>query len=383
VTLEAELITDLAALERLAPEWDALAMTNRSPLSAPAWMLAAWRHLIPRSARLCTVAVRERGDLVAIAPFYADCTRRGRVDLRLLGAPMPRIGPLAVPGREWEAAKLAATALARAVPRPDVVSLESAPLGSPWPVALAHQWPGRLRPPLRQYLVQSSLTVSLRADSFEEWLAGKSATLRRETRRARRRIADAGGAVRHSTQATLKEDIATFLRLHASRWEGRGQSSIVAREDEIAAIYEEIGREQLDSGRFRLLLIELDGEPIAAGTWAAAGGEVIDLNGGWDERFARLAPGMMCMIAGIEEGFARGDERLDLGPGEQQNKLRLADGNDPVSWTMLIVPRARLPVTFTRANATVMRIAARDSAKRVLTETQAERLRSLRTALRR
>jgi CelD/BcsL family acetyltransferase involved in cellulose biosynthesis len=379
--LETELIVDETDLVALAPAWDALAVANRQPLAGPAWMLGAWRHLRPAGAELRAVAVREDGDLVAIAPFFAERRRGGRIDYRLLGGAMPRTGPLARPGCAWEAAAAVGAALAAADPRPDVVALEAGPHASPWPLALRERWPARVRPPLRQYYVQPSPTVALGAGSFDAWLAGKSANFRGQMRRMRRQLAAAGGTVRASTPATLHEDVATFLRLHAGRWEGKGASAIVAQADGWRALYEEVGAAQLETGRMRLYLLELDGEPISAQLFAAAGGEAIHLNGGWDERHAKLKPSLLGIVAGLEDAFARGDRRLDLGPGEQAYKLRLADGNDPVAWSMVVVPRARMGLTLARVTPTVARIAARETAKRALTDEQADRLRALRRRL--
>jgi CelD/BcsL family acetyltransferase involved in cellulose biosynthesis len=379
---DVELIADASELEALVPAWDALAVANRSPLAAPAWMLGAWRHLPPADGALRAIAVRERGELLAIAPFHAERKRGCRVDYRLLDGAMPRSGPLALPGREWELAEPVAALLAAADPRPDVVALESGPLTSLWPLALREHWPGRVRPLLRRYYVQPSSTVALEAGSFDAWLAGKSSNFRGQTKRIRRQFAAAGGTVRASTPATLRADVATFLRLHAERWEGLGESSIVAQADGWAALYEEIGATQLDSGRLRLYLLELDGEPISAQAFAAAGGEVVHLNGGWDERHAKLKPSLLGILAGLEDAFVRGDRRLDLGPGVQPYKLRLADGNDPVAWTILIVPRPRMGLTLARVAPALARIAARESAKRALSAEQADKLRALRSRLR-
>lgn len=382
-SLEAELITDGNRLEQLAAAWDALAVTCGRPLVTPAWMLGGWRHLPAPGGELRVVAVRDGDELIAVAPFYAEPRGACRIDLRMLGGAMPRVGPIAVPGREWEAAEQVAAALASARPRADVVAIESSPVASHWPTALADRWPGPTRPPLRRYYTQSSLIVSLSARSFDDWLAGKSGHFRKRMRALRRKFAEAGGTVRAATQETLRADIETFMQLHAARWEGRGVSAIVARRDELAALYEEIGRAQLDSGRLRLYVLELNGEPIAAELFAAAGGELASINGGFDERHAKLGPSHVAIMHAIEEGIARGDTRLDLGPGDQDFKRRFADGDDPVAWTLLIVPRPRMPLTLARVTPTVARIAAREAARRSLPPERIDRLRELRARVRR
>jgi CelD/BcsL family acetyltransferase involved in cellulose biosynthesis len=381
--LAAETVTASDALAELAPAWDALAVAAGRPMSSPAWMLGQWRHLRPPGAELRVVTVRDDGELIAIAPFYVEPKGRGRLDLRLLGGAMPSTGPLAQAGREWDAAGPIAAALASARPRADVLALESVPLGSRWPVALRERWPGPLKPPLRQYYVQSSPTVSLAAGSFDAWLAGKSSNFRGQMRRLRRRFAQAGGTVRAATAATLHADVATLMRLHAARWDGLGASAIVAKAAGFTALFEQLGTTGLAGGRLRLYVLELDGEPISAQLFAAAGGEALHVNGGWDERHAQLKPSLLGIVAGIEDAFERGDQRVDLGPGDQSYKQRLADGDAPVAWTLLIVPQPQMPLTLARVAPTIARIRARDALKRALPPERLQQARELRRRLRR
>ena len=381
-SLDAELIVDLARLEAIAPAWDALAIECGRPLVSPAWMLAFWRHVRPPDAELHVVAVHEDGELVAIAPFFAQRKGRGRVDLRMLGRAMPRTGPLALPGREWDAAAAVAATLARATPHADVIALESGPLASQWPDALADGWPSAARPLMRRYFVQTSYVVSLAAGSSDAWLAAKRSHFRKRMNRLRRLVAEAGGVTRMSTEATLEQDIAVFVRLHAARWDGRGESEIVALEEGLTAVYEEVGRAHAAAGRFRLYLLELDGEPVAAELLAAAGGEVASINGGWDPRHARLGVANVCMLHAVEDAFARGDRRLDWGPGDQLFKRRFADGDDPVCWTMLVPPGPRMPLTFARVAPTIAGVQMREAVKRALAPERLQRVRELRSRVR-
>jgi CelD/BcsL family acetyltransferase involved in cellulose biosynthesis len=379
--LDVELISDDAALDALVPEWDALAVAQRMPLAAPGWMLAEWRNLREPGTVPRVIAVREKdGALVGLLPFCTEDPPRGRVDYRLLIGTPPEISPLAQLGREWEVAAAAVPLLAQATPRPDVIALEGLPVASQWPTALRQSWPGHVRPPLRQYWVQGRPTVSLAAGSFDAWLSAKSSNFRGQMRSMRRKFAKAGGTSRATTAETLEADVAAFLRLHLGRWEGRGESSLhdVARQQ---ALLTQAGRELLPSGRFRLRMLELDGEPISAQLFGEAGGEVIYCNGGWDERHAKLRPAMLGILDALEEAFERGDERLNLGPGEQPYKLRFADGNDPLAWTLLLVPGRRLPLSAARIAPMVASRELRDFAKRLLDDDQSERLRALRSRL--
>ncbi len=378
-----ELITDLSTLEALTPEWDALAVSNKRPTCSPAWMLGWLRHLAPAGACARVVAVRDEQELIGLAPFFVQEELRGRTDYRMMGESLPRTAPLACPGREWEVAQAIGATLTEAIPRADVLALENGPVASPWPAALRDTWPGSVRPIARQYLVQESHTISLSAASFDAWLEGKSSNFRSQMRRMRRQFASAGGIARTSTAATLERDVDAFLRLHAGRWEGRGQSSIVARGEEMRKLFLDAGHMHVEAHRFRLCMLEIEGEPISAQLFSESGGETLYFNGGWDERFAKLKPAMLGILYAIEDAFARGDERIDLAPGGQQYKLRFADGNDPVAWTILMTPGWRLPLTAARLTPMLAQEAARGVAKRSLSEQGAARMRRIRDLVRR
>lgn len=376
---EAELIADVERLDALAPEWDALAEACALPQMSPAWVLAWWRHVAPEHAVPRTVVVRDGDALVGLAPFYVEAGASGRVDYRLPGIEIAgRLAPLALPDREWEVAEAVAHTLADATPGPDALRFEGAPLEAHWLTALRAEWPGPLRPPLRLTQVEGNPLMSLEDGSFEAWLAGRSSNFRGQMRRLRRRFAEAGGVSRLATSATLAADAAALTRLHALRWDGKGHSNLVDLGDRFTAFVVELGERLLDSGRFALRILELDGEPICAQLFVGAGGTFLFVNGGWDERHASLRPSLVCLLDAVEDVFERGAQRFDLGLGVQSYKLRFADGDVPLTWAVLMVPGARLPLTAARTAPALAHARLRDGARRLLSEERVEQLRSAR-----
>jgi len=374
---DAELVTDAAALAALAPKWDALAGATGLPQMSPAWVLAWWRHIAPAEAVPRTVAVRDGDQLVGLAPFYCAPDGGGRLDYRLPGIELAaRLEPLAVAGREWDVAAAIGATLAHADPRPDALRFEGIPLEGHWLAALRDGWPGALRPPLHLTAVEGNPLMSLEAPSFEDWLAGRSANFRQQMRRLRRRFEQAGGVSRVATHATLADDADALARLHAQRWEGRGHSNLVDLGERFAAFVADLGEQLLDEQRFALRLLELDGEPICAQLFVRAGGTTLFVNGGWDERHAAFKPSLLCLLDAVEEAFALGVERFDLGVGVQSYKLRFADGSAPLAWGVLMAPGARLPLTAARSAPALVQARLRDGARRMLNEQQVERLRT-------
>jgi CelD/BcsL family acetyltransferase involved in cellulose biosynthesis len=381
--LVTQTVTAQDALEPLSAEWDALAAACDRPQMAPAFVLAWWRRVASPDAQPRLVTVRERGRLVGIAPFYVEPTaRRARIDYRLPGIELcGGMAPLAVHGRETEVATSVGAALADATPRPHLIALEGLPTASPWAAALRDSWPGARRPTLRQYQVHGCPIVTLKEPSFDAWLADKSTNFRSQMRRLRRHFTAAGGTSRLSTEATLERDVWAFVHLHEQRWDGRGYSNLVQLGERLPAFLQDLGEALLPSERFRLRMLELDGEAISAQVFLAAGDTVLYVNGGWDERHARLKPSMLGLLDTVETTFSQNERRIDLGAGEQAYKLRFADDNDPIGWSILVPPGHRRLITRAHTAPMLTRYALRDAAKRALSDEQTAKLRTLRARL--
>ena len=322
--------------------WDALAVQCGRPYSAPAWMLAWWRHAAPRDASLRALVLTEGGRLVAIAPFYTHRTAIGPVYELLASDIASGAEPLAVPGREKEAARAFARALAESVPAPAGIRFDRLPSGSPWPELFRQSWPGAVRVIAEETIARP--TLDLAYEDFDAYLAWrKSAKARAKLRHRRRALEERGARYRLlTTRKEVEQGLAEFARLHYGRWVDRGGSS--ALDPGIERMLLDVADDLLDAGRFRLFVIEVDGRAISAQLFVAAGGEVSYWLGGFDPDWARFGPGIQVVLAAIEDAFERGDRRLDLGPGAQDYKQRLADGEERLESLTLVAARSRYPM---------------------------------------
>jgi CelD/BcsL family acetyltransferase involved in cellulose biosynthesis len=336
--IDSELVRDFAGLARYTADWDALAVATSQPYCAPGWMTAWWRHAAPSGAELRVVAVRDGDGLAGVAPFYAERRRGGTVWLRPLGAgTAARLGPVARPGRELEVARAAAEALATARPAAAAVGFDELPGGHGWPELLGDAWPGG-RAAVRRHPFVPAPVLDLAAPGYDEWLASKSSNFRQQLRRARRQLEARGASFRVATAGEeLLADLRAFARLHTARWSGRGGSSSLAEgvEEMLAG-----AAELLPEGRMRIYSIDVDGEPISSQVFVAAGDELSYWNGGFDESFARERPAIQALAFAVEDGFRQGFRRVDLGPGEQDYKYRLASGDEPLELVRVVLPGA-------------------------------------------
>ncbi len=60
--------------------------------------------------------------------------------------------------------------------------------------------------------------------------------------------------------------------------------------------------------------------------------------------------------------------RVSLGNGDAANKLRLANANDPVAWTLVMPPSLRLPLAYGQGPADPAKAHGRELATRLMPE---------------
>jgi len=350
-----EVIADLAGAEAIAPAWDELARTAGLPLCAPGWMLPWWRSMAPPGAELRIIAVREGSRLIALAPWFAGHGSRSRLDIRFLGAEISdRVDVLCVAGEEQAAAVALRAAISALRPRPDLIAFEAVPASSQWRRRLASGGGrARLAPYRNSVLPAPSVTLPADGGGFEGWMASRSSNFRSQMRRMRRRLESRQGGVRMLREPEeLRSGVAAMLELHRGRWSGRGESGL-----ERAGVPELLlgAAEELGPERLRLWVAEVEGEVISAQLFLAAGSEVKYWNGGWSEEHADLKPSMLTILAAIEDAIGRGEQRLDLGVGTHEYKLRFADDEDTLTWGGLIVRNRRWPATRAELAPLVLR----------------------------
>jgi CelD/BcsL family acetyltransferase involved in cellulose biosynthesis len=352
-----------------------LAVEAGLPYCAPAFLLAWWKHASPEGAQLRVIAVRDDdGTLVGVGPFYAVRRHPGLWTWSLLATDTSsRIEPMAAPGAQVEVGEALAKALAAGKPPPALIRLEGLPEDSPWPDALRNGWPSRRKPYHHREPATPAPVVPLDGiGDVDAFLGSRSSNFRQQMRRARRKLDKDGGIFRvASTPEEIERDLHDFERLHTARWEWRGGSTaLTPGTDKMLA---EAGRELLDSGRFQLVSLELDGKVINSQLFVGAGHEMSYWNGGFDDDYASYKPSLIALVEAIRSSLEAGVTRFDLGPGAQEYKFRFSDTQDLLVWQTLIPPGPR----HLAARAAFAPKQARHAISRRLTREQKDRIKRL------
>ena len=343
--LTGELIDHADAVAPHAAAWDALAAENRLPYCTPAWMLGWWTHARPAGGRLRVAVALDGGALAGVAPCYA-VRERGVEHLRMLASPTAhRAQPVSVRGREREVVGVLAGALAAARPRAGVLAFAGVPEGSPWPALLAAGWPGSLRAGRRLVERVPAPLLSLSGKTYEEWFASRSKNFRSQMRRAQRSLEEQGARVRMAaTPAEIDQDVRAFIRLHHARWDPRGGSEAI--DEGVERMLRATATELVGTGNLRLAAVVAGEQTVAVQAMVAAGGEVSYWLGGFDEAWSRSKPALVALLAAVEDAFERQDDRLDLGAGVQEYKLRFADGQEVLEWSSVVPRGVRAPLDW-------------------------------------
>ena len=366
-TVRSEVISRVDYLESLADRWDELSVRVRAPFTSPRWLVPWWRHAAPDGAQLCVIVLWDEGALVGVAPYFIEPDRFGLRKLRALGAGASLyVEPVAVPGSEEVLARAIGERVAGLAPGVDYMSFEGVYESSPWKDLIARMWPGQgcwWHAPL----TMPAPFVDASSRTYEEWFSSKSKNFREQTRRRRRQLEKKGATFRmSSTGEEISADVLAFTELHHARWDPKGGSAVLT--EGVQAMLPVAGRELLDEGRFRLWSIEIDGAVISSHLFVEAGGESAYWLGGFHPDWSAQQPALQTLIAAIEDGWGRGDRRIDLGAGGQDYKYRLADGDVPVVWGVLVFPSRKRWLVRARLGPYHLRRAALNRASPELKE---------------
>ncbi len=297
--------------DAVAQQWEALIARADEPnlFLTPEWQRTWWEHF-GGDAELCLLTVGAESDPLGIAPMALE----GGV-LRFLGGTDlfdyhdfvtgdPRFyDALAdcLDGEPWR-----------------TMDLASVPDGSPTLQAIPRVYRER----------GCEVTVEIEdvvpgldlPATWDDYLGGLRRKDRHELQRKLRRL-DAAGSyrVRLSTDETLEADAALFHEvMRESREEKR---DFLGPERE--AFFKDIVERMQAAGSLRLLLLELEGEPLAAVLAFDYAGRRLLYNSGFRRASASLSAGLLLKALCVRDAIERGLTYLDFLRGAEPYKYHL------------------------------------------------------------
>lgn len=310
--MKAELIGTPEALAALEPEWWTLfsRIPAITPFSSPAWLLPWWDAFSPGA--LCSVAIRHEGELVGLAPLYIEDGPYGRRLLPIGIGVSDYMDVLLHPAHADLAGGCVFAALAGESSRWEVWSAEELfPEAAALGLSLPDRW-------------QSSLHAGSACPVLPLTSEGLASNVvpshkRRNWNLAQNRVARRSGSVRRETADTLQADLAYLFSLHAARWEGRGESGVLAP-DPVQRFHETAAPRLLAAGLLRMLSLDLGDAVAGVYHGLLHRDRAYAYLTGFDPRFAFESPGTILLGSAIEAAASEGCTEFHFLRGQEPYK---------------------------------------------------------------
>jgi CelD/BcsL family acetyltransferase involved in cellulose biosynthesis len=308
-------ITTCAALEGLCEEWHQLLdrCPWATPFQSPEWLLSWWRAI--GGGDLCVTTLRRGGRLVGLAPLFIYCGPDGRRRLAMLGAGVSDYEDVLL---EPELADAGAALLLQRIAdersRWDAGEFLELRAASP---LLAAPSPRELS--IDRYPSSSCTVLSLPA-TVDALPASLSWRFRRRLRNARNRLGRAGDAqFVTADERSLPELLDALVRLHALRWEARGEPGVLS-DPRLRRFHEAAAAGFLRRGWLRLHALRLRGAPVAVLYGFVHRDRACMYLSGLDPSTDFCSPGVLILHYAIEQAIHEGAREFDMLRGTESYK---------------------------------------------------------------
>jgi CelD/BcsL family acetyltransferase involved in cellulose biosynthesis len=353
-------ITTYQDLTRLRAEWVGLfedsGVTN--PFAHPDWLIPWARHFVGPDD-LHVLVVRSGGQLVGVAPFCVRSVPRFGVRvkcLRMLGAgrysqltEVPQV--LSARGQSRRVLRAVVGDLCEQSHEWDWVELALGP-GQGW---FEREWiphQGRGSGCVAMHKATRAFVVLPLAPTWDELRHSLKRNVKESIRRGANRLRRDAHTWRlvepDGSEAALERSIDTLVSLHRARSRVQGtepHADYFADSREEAFLYD-AGRALHRSGHFTPLVLEVDGEEVAARLVLETGGSSFFSVSGADPAWWHYNVGTTLLALALERSIDRDGVLVNLSHGPDVSKLRWSEELEYAQSFLLVGERLRSRVAF-------------------------------------
>jgi CelD/BcsL family acetyltransferase involved in cellulose biosynthesis len=312
--LTVEWVDDRKEFLALAPEWDELLPEDSHPFDLHCWY-DAWWEAFGGAGTLAVCVVRREEKLVAACPLSGD----GKRLKSLANSHSGTFRPLARDGEAMGALLAAIEGHGAAV-----VELEGLPAQDPC-VPLLEAAAGEAS---RRSLVEPSyVSPIVETDGdFDAWRAQSKSRWGAPLERFRRKMGRDHEARFEMVEAPrdLAAELADGFRVEGSGWKGEAGTAILSS-PETELFYRRLAESFHERDGLRFSRIVLDGETVAFDLCLLHRNRLYLQKTGFDERFRRLAPGLVLRLSVVERCFESGLTAHELLGSASEWKLKFAN----------------------------------------------------------
>lgn len=163
---------------------------------------------------------------------------------------------------------------------------------------------------------------SILPSTFEVFLQSRGSETRQQFRaKLRRLIRDHPEAQfgRVESLPQFDEAFEALIRLHQSRWMGRGQTGSFA-DQHIIDFHRAIASDALAKGRLRLYYLKIEDSIVATYYCFQVGRKTTYYNAGFDDKWHQYSIGILIMAYAIEQSIGQGSVEFDFLQGDEEYK---------------------------------------------------------------
>ncbi len=293
-------------------QWDALAAKTRNIFATRVWHEIWWEHFGNGSPVVLTDSADEPSIILPLH-LTGGLLRRWR----LIGhGAADELGPICASEHRRAAEPMLREFLAVSGRRWDAVVLDDLAAPQDW-MALPWQETRDVASPL----------IRFDADTWSDFLAGKSRNFRKQlTSRERRLHRDFSVVFRQTTPDTFAADRDILFRLHQERWGSAARFASGRRR----RFHEAFAEAALERGWLRLTILELDGIPAAALYGFRFAGVESCYQGGRNPQFDSYSVGLLLYAFAARSALEDGITEYRLLRGGEHYKSRFANVEDSV-----------------------------------------------------
>jgi CelD/BcsL family acetyltransferase involved in cellulose biosynthesis len=321
--LEFSIVSDRSEFEQLEGDWDdvVLGSARPTPFHLHGWLAERWRH-VEQSALL--VVARRNGLLCGALPLAVR--RHWGMDVgRWLAGTYSGLD-LVLAGDEPATTGRAVVERAGAL---DLDYFEVNGLGPGSELARA------AGDDLQLVRVDHAPKLDM-PDGWRAAYVHRTSSKTRNTHGRRLRDLERLGALEFhvaSTTDDLPEALEAAFMLHDRRWAARrGEDRSRFTSPALTAMHRAAVRRESVARFTRILVLRLEGRPIAFTFCFVLGGTLSLHRLGYDPAFSAHSPGLVALLAALEDGAGNGATRVDFLRGMEPYKLQLADSVEPLFW---------------------------------------------------
>lgn len=312
--LVVEVAKDLAELDAVAPDWWSLwrRSPGATPFQSPAWLIPWWRAFHPGDLHM--VMVRDKGELVGVAPFYIEQGALGRRILPIGISLSDYLDVLLDPASTEAAGRALVTHFEGMSDLWDSWDMEELPPGA---AALALPCPDGCE----NSLAEQSACPVLSLAAGPNGVAGAVPKAKaRKLRMARHRLDRRGDAEVARVEADRAGDfLEELFRLHDARWRSRGEAGVLADET-VRRFHRDAIDGLLEAGLLRLYLLRA-GDQIAGAYYGFFDDRrAYAYLGGFDPAFTFESPGTILVGHAIAEASREGATEFHFLRGREPYK---------------------------------------------------------------